>query len=454
MKIIVFCGLSITAGEGSKILDAEFRPPAKHGDLISSVYADNPDVIVVIDGAFIDNLSVWHNEINEALNKGVAVYGASAMGAVRAAEMQSWGMRGIGKVFHLISNGTIEADDEVLCDFSVDDGIYHKKTLSIVNLRFILSEAAEARLINQIQSDAILASAKALFYRERTLDKILAESMANRILDHEEADLLRNHISRSDTDIQKQDAIECLETVSRLRIEDLDKTGKNFQYDLFFEALYERDRGTKNGAGYHPFYKIANDYVMYASDIESMNDAALNRKICALVAENFNIEVSGEEVLREKTLFLKKCRPATRDDCQEWLKENDLTEGEFNDLMAERVKVNKVQNWYRTRLGFAKNTRYLLEELKLNNQYAGWKQKSIEIHESLKANQEDIASAYNEADINHLAVLFLKRNSRSWKHAPFDFIKKIGLNPNAFKHLLAMDKTLSDLVNQALFDPE
>lgn len=453
MKIIVFCGPTISHDEASKILPADFRPPVKHGDLISCVYADQPDVIVVIDGAAMGNLAVWHNEINDALNQGVTVYGCSAMGAIRAVEMKPWGMRGVGEVYNLIADGTIEADDEVLCDFAVtDDDMYQKKTMTVVNLRSILAEAVKASILNQNQADECLKTVQAMFYRDRTVAGMITSCREKGVLSHDESQALDRFIGHCPTDIQKRDAVACLETIRELRPEDLDKTKKNYTYDLFFEALYERDRGTAHGNQYHAFYNIANDYAMYASDIESVNDAALNRKICALIADHFSIDLSREEIEAEKKLFIRKNGLEDDADYRGWLKANDLTDQELDDLMAERVKVNKLQNWYRTRLGFAKNTRYLLEELKLDNRYVEWKQKSIEIHEALKNSQDDVTRTFNEHDVNKLAAAFLKRNSRPWKHAPFHFIKKIGMDSSAFKNLLARDKVLSDIVARELYD--
>ena len=44
-----------------------------------------PDVVGVIDGAFLSGPAVWHREIIWALSQGVQVLGAASMGALRAA---------------------------------------------------------------------------------------------------------------------------------------------------------------------------------------------------------------------------------------------------------------------------------------------------------------------------------------------------------------------------------
>lgn len=452
MKIIVFCGPTIDAIEASKYIDAEFKPPAKHGDVISCVYNDRPDVIVLIDGVFISDLSVWNNEINEALNIGVVVYGASAMGAIRAAEMETWGMVGVGEVFKQYSDASIEADDEVFCDFSIVNGVYNRKTISIVNLRYILSAAVEDEALTVKEADGILNIAQRMYYENRLDTTIVQASVKNGIIAAVGAESLLTYIRSSSIDIQKQDAIDCLITVRRLPAEKLEKNTKNYQYDLFFEALYERDRGTKNGQGYHPFYKIANDYAMYSSDVENVNDAALNRKICALVADNFNIDVSEKEIEAERDLFVRKLQIVEEEDYLSWLSDNDMTEEELAHILAERVKISKLQNWYRTRLGFAKNTRYLLEELKLNNQYVEWKEKSIELQDRVLNHKERVAKTFNDHDISRLATVFLKHNPRTWQHAPFNFINKIGMNMQSFKYLLARDKTLSDIAIREIYN--
>lgn len=451
MKIIIFCGPTISASESKHMIHADFRPPAKHGDIISCVYNDRPDVIVLFDGVFIQDLTVWHSELNEAMNQGVTVYGASALGAIRAAEMESWGMRGVGNVFALFRDGIVESDDEVFCDYDFVQGQYIQRTLPIVNLRYILADAEKASLITQKQSRSILETAKAMFYKERTLDSILNACRAHGDLTDRDAETLSGFIRQSTRNIQKEDAIECLEALNNLAASDLETTRKNYQYDLFFEALFERDRGTKHGETYHPFYYIANDYILYGSDVEAVNDAALNRKLCTLIADHFNVDATGDEIAAEKKLFIQKHDLAEDGNYLSWLKDNDLAEHEFDELLAERVKIEKLQEWYRTRLGFAKNTRYLLEELKLNNQYVPWKQKSLGIHEALGHRRDEIRKTYSENDINTLTALFLKHNDRPWAHAPYRFVKKAGLSPSSFKYLLARDKTLSDSIAREMF---
>ena len=87
------------------ILDADYRPPAKQGDICRAVQERGPDAVALIDGYFEQVPAVWHKEILWAMKLGVQVYGASSMGALRAAELQQFGMIGVGKIFEAYVSG-------------------------------------------------------------------------------------------------------------------------------------------------------------------------------------------------------------------------------------------------------------------------------------------------------------------------------------------------------------
>ena len=85
--IHVFLGPSLSWDEAREILpDATFLPPAKAGDVYLAVKR-GATVIAIIDGVFEQVPSVWHKEVLYALSLGVHVFGASSMGALRAAEL-------------------------------------------------------------------------------------------------------------------------------------------------------------------------------------------------------------------------------------------------------------------------------------------------------------------------------------------------------------------------------
>ena len=96
--MVVFLGPSLAREEAKALVRCRLLPPARQGDVWKAL-AYRPRVLVLIDGVFELQPSVWHRELLATIDAGVTVFGASSMGALRAAEFDSHGMVGIGKVY-------------------------------------------------------------------------------------------------------------------------------------------------------------------------------------------------------------------------------------------------------------------------------------------------------------------------------------------------------------------
>ena len=122
MSLVVFLGPTMPVGDARVILpDATYLPPAAQSDILSAVDQLDPQAILLIDGVFTQDLSVWHKEILYALEKGVAVYGSSSMGALRVAETAVYGAVGIGEIFDAYMTGALTDDDEVAVAHATDE---------------------------------------------------------------------------------------------------------------------------------------------------------------------------------------------------------------------------------------------------------------------------------------------------------------------------------------------
>ena len=75
----VFIGPSLPLDEARLLIDADFRPPVRRGDLAT---LDPARLVVIIDGEFHQSFSVSPNEILRLLDLGGTVVGASSMGAL------------------------------------------------------------------------------------------------------------------------------------------------------------------------------------------------------------------------------------------------------------------------------------------------------------------------------------------------------------------------------------
>jgi len=210
-KIIVFLGPSLDVTEAEKILTADYRPPAKRGDLLEAV-REGAAIIGLIDGVFHQESAVAHREILTAIKKNVRVVGASSMGALRAAEMDTLGMVGIGEIYRMYKSGELESDDEVALVFDPSSGLALSEPL--INIRFTLKQAELEGIIDRSAHDALLASARSLFYPKRTYRAIV--SAAGGAVDEGTQYRFLHWVPAGSCDQKKDDAIAALEYIRRV----------------------------------------------------------------------------------------------------------------------------------------------------------------------------------------------------------------------------------------------
>jgi TfuA protein len=160
---IVYLGPSLPRAQAMQLLDADFRPPVRRGDLME---CPNDRVVVIIDGEFGQSLSVSPKEILQLLDRGTRVIGASSMGALRAAELESCGMVGCGWVFESYRSGRIVRDDEVALTFSPFD--LRPLTVPLVNVRCWLERLQQMGLVDALTARRMLRGVERIFFAERT----------------------------------------------------------------------------------------------------------------------------------------------------------------------------------------------------------------------------------------------------------------------------------------------
>jgi hypothetical protein len=207
-QIIVFLGPSLDAGSAEKILTADYRPPAKRGDLLRAV-EDGATIIGLIDGVFHQESAVAHREILTAIKKGVRVVGSSSMGALRAAEMDTLGMTGIGEIYRMYKSGELESDDEVALVFDPASGMSLSEPL--INIRFTLKKAERIGIIDTTVHDALLAAARSVFYPQRTYLRIVSD--ARKTVDAGTCERFLAWVETGACDQKKDDAVAALEYI-------------------------------------------------------------------------------------------------------------------------------------------------------------------------------------------------------------------------------------------------
>jgi hypothetical protein len=208
MDTYVFLGPSLPVAAAARLLDAAFLPPVAVFDLhrlIRALPARRPARVAIVDGYFERMAAVWHKEILDALERGVEVWGAASMGALRAAELYPFGMIGVGRVFDGFRRGRLTADDEVAVAHGPIETGYAPASVAMVNLRAGLAAARRRGAIDRAQHDALIALGRARFYRDRGWDTLLADGRAAG-LPRRALDRLARDVAAHPVDVKAADA--------------------------------------------------------------------------------------------------------------------------------------------------------------------------------------------------------------------------------------------------------
>jgi hypothetical protein len=176
MTTVVFVGPTLPAAEvAARLPGARVLPPVAMGDVLALVRRRGARRIAIIDGAFERMAAVWHKEILIALERGVEVWGAASMGALRAAELAAFGMRGVGAVYRDFAAGRLVADDEVAVAHLPAEYGHRATSEALVNLRHGI---ARAPMLSARTRAQLVELARARFYRERSWDALIADARA------------------------------------------------------------------------------------------------------------------------------------------------------------------------------------------------------------------------------------------------------------------------------------
>jgi len=210
-EVVVFLGPSLEAETAREILDAEYRPPASRGDIFKAVQ-EGAKIIGLIDGVFFQASAIAHREILYALEAGVKVLGASSMGALRASELDSFGMEGIGKIYELYKHGELVSDDEVALIFEPES--FKPLSESMVNIRYNLGIAEERGMINRETKEKILNIAMSLYYPERDYERVL--SVADGEVGKEVLVQLKKFLIEERSDLKREDAVAALKRIREI----------------------------------------------------------------------------------------------------------------------------------------------------------------------------------------------------------------------------------------------
>lgn len=175
-KPIIFLGPSLNHEKARTLFpDADYRPPAKKGDLLRLAASPDVGMVGLVDGVFLQDYPPTPIEVYQlARREGVLLAGAASLGALRAVELEKFGMVGIGRVFELYKKGKVDADDEVAVTFA--DGDFHLQSEAMIDIRYNLYLAKKKGVISEATKKAMVRVAKGIYFPHRNYQDIIDET--------------------------------------------------------------------------------------------------------------------------------------------------------------------------------------------------------------------------------------------------------------------------------------
>nr|WP_281352112.1 TfuA-like protein [Paracoccus aestuariivivens] len=149
--------------------------------MIRAVIEHTPKTIALIDGVFAQSPAVRHKEILWAMSRGVHVYGAASMGAIRAAELEDFGMIGYGKIFRWYRRTPFADDADVAVAMAPAQLGSFPLGVALIDVRLTLKKAARLRIIDSRLQLALETLARSIHYTEMTYQKLLSNAVINGI---------------------------------------------------------------------------------------------------------------------------------------------------------------------------------------------------------------------------------------------------------------------------------
>lgn len=353
MSDFIFLGPTLPRAEAEAILPARYLPPAAMGD-VYALARHNPKRVAIVDGLFEQTPAVWHKEILFLLSRGVRVYGSSSMGALRAAELHTFGMRGIGSIFERYRDGVCDEDDEVTIAHGPATAGYRAISEAMVNLRLGLQLAAERGLLSETHSRDLIDAMKRRFYPERSWGAVYGEARSMGIAD-EAIEKLRDFVKRERPDEKRANAIALLEHLAQEPAagEQPPAPQFTFEFTTFWDRLTalskpvaELDEASKRERLHD--HRVRRHIQLSRSTYEQGRRRALLLLLVKNEAERLGLTVSASEVSQAAEAFRRERNLLSTDAMEVWMRENHLSRKTYSRLMKLQALEQKVAQHHKS----------------------------------------------------------------------------------------------------------
>lgn len=413
--------------------DAMVLPPVAQGDVLRAAN-ERPFAIGIVDGYFEGLPAVWHKEVLWALSRGIHVFGAASMGALRAAELERFGMKGVGKIFAGFASGALEDDDEVAVAHGESLTDYQPTSEAMVNMRATLQAAEHAGVIAGRTRETLTSMAKSWFYPDRSFPRLFAHAIQQGT-PASEVNALRSFVSTSRVDQKREDARTMLRAMRECCIAGTPPAPPSFSFahteawDDVVEWAEAQPSLDKPGQAV-PLDLVAAEARLLGEAGHQLFAAALGRVAAGALARRLHIpdRVARTEKLDRRVRQLCDAGPAARhpdDRIERWRSERGLDNRAYDALLDRGAELEWLQERYRFEL-----ERHVVDEVRWRDDYARLARRARRKQEVLAAlDLEDPSLADGNVDEQTLFAWYFGEIARRPEGAAdiVSYLRQVGL---------------------------
>lgn len=373
MKAIVFSGPSVSREAVTALKGVAWRPPVSQGDVYRAAKT-SPRAIAIIDGFFDSVPSVWHKEILWAMSRGIRMFGASSMGALRAAELHQFGMRGVGEIFEKYRDGTLEDDDEVAVLHGPAELGYTPLSVPMVNARSTIENAVEDAVIGEPAGGKLTAAAKSIFFQDRQWAAVVHRAHLAGV-DAAELTAFEQWLPGGERDLKRQDAEALLAELSTFLASEM----KEMRCDFDFEWTVMWDTVAAGSGGGPPRddkgceigidQLIIDELRLSPTRFEQFSSRARLKQMALREAGRARIGIESAKIRKQLHRLRESLNLYSRAQLEAWLDKNDWTPERLEQALEDEQRYRSVT----ARLDDI-DDQVLLDELRFDGAYEALKE--------------------------------------------------------------------------------
>ncbi|HBY58873.1 MAG TPA: hypothetical protein DEH78_03570 [Solibacterales bacterium] len=344
MTAVVFIGPTISSDDARAELRSDLDllclGPAAQGDVYRAAL-ERPAAIGIIDGYFDRVPAIWHKEILWAMSEGIPVFGGASMGALRAAELEVFGMVGVGAVFEAYRDGILEDDDEVAVAHAAAEFGFRAGSEAMVDIRATLAKACADGVIGECTARKLVDAAKSLFYPQRTFSAVL-ESVTG--VDAAELERLREWLPAGRVNQKRQDAAAVIRAIDQFLASGMETQPVTYHFEetnYWVEMIRRAEAETRLG----PDATVLNELRRDPVKLEQVSEGAFAWLLSARQARRDRERVFAARIIERSAAFCRRHGLADERDVEAWLRRCHTSRPQLNRILEASAFVTQGVEW-------------------------------------------------------------------------------------------------------------